>query len=110
MNRRRRIFRRNRRRGSVLVEVAVTVPILFAVFGFIWEFSRAEMIRQTAATAAHEGARQGMITGGTSAMATSAAQDILDAVGIRNATIVLNPTTIVPDDTVRPSDDHRSAG
>lgn len=89
--------RRNFRRGSVLVEVAITVPILFAFFGFLWEFSRAEMIRNSVSTACYEGARQGIIEGGSATSAEDAAQGVLDAVGIRNATITVTPATIIPE-------------
>lgn len=83
-----------RRRGAVLVEFAVTLPILLAFFGFFWEFARAEQIRQTTATAAYEGARQGIVEGGSANDARQAAQAILDAVSIRNATITVTPSTI----------------
>ncbi len=83
-----------RRRGAVLVEFAITLPILLAFFGFFWEFARAEQIRQTTATAAYEGARQGIVAGGSADDAKQTAQAILDAVGIRNATIVVTPSTI----------------
>jgi Flp pilus assembly protein TadG len=96
IHRRRYTSRRHQRRGSVLVEVAATVPILFAFFGFLWEFSRAEMIRQAAATACYEGAREGTVAGGTSAEVMAVSQGILDAAGIRNATIVVTPRVIDP--------------
>ena len=95
-NKRTRV-RRQRRRGSVLVEMAVTTPILFAFFGFLWEFSRAEMIRHTVSTAAYEGAREAIVEGASSAEAEAASQAILDAVGVRNAGIVVTPLTITPE-------------
>ena len=83
-----------RRRGAALVEFAVTCPILFAFFGFFWEFARAEQIRQTTATAAYEGARQAIVEGGSAADAELTAQAILDAVSIQDATIVVTPSTV----------------
>jgi Flp pilus assembly protein TadG len=87
------------RRGAVLVEFAITLPILLAFFGFFWEFARAEQIRQTTATAAYEGARQGIVEGGSASDARSKAQEILDAVGIRSATITVTPSTITDETT-----------
>jgi Flp pilus assembly protein TadG len=87
------------RRGAVLVEFAITLPILLAFFGFFWEFARAEQIRQTTATAAYEGARQGIVKGGSANDATQAAQAILDAVSIRDATVVVTPSTISSETT-----------
>ena len=83
-----------RRRGAVLVEFAVTLPILLAFFGFFWEFARVEQMRQTTATAAYEGARQAIVEGGSAADAEQTAQAILDAVGIQDATIVVTPNAI----------------
>ena len=96
LSRRRCPSRRQHRHGAVMVEVAITIPILFLFFFFFWEFSRAEMLRHTAATAAYEGARKGIIEGGTAAETTAAAQAVLNAVGVRNPTIVVNPATIGP--------------
>lgn len=83
-----------RRRGAVLVEFAICLPILLAFFGFFWEFARAEQIRQTTATAAYEGARQGIVKGASAADAKQAAQAILDAVSIDDATVVVTPSII----------------
>lgn len=94
--RRQRPLRRNRRHGSVLVEMAITMPILFAFFGFLWEFSRAEMIRHTVSTAAYEGAREAIVEGASAAESRATAQRVLDGVGIRGANVVTDPTTFVP--------------
>lgn len=86
--------RRPRRTGAVAVEVAVTAPILFLFFFFFWEFARAEMIRHTAATAAYEGARQGIVKGGSADDAKQTAQAILNAVAIKDADVKVTPKTI----------------
>ncbi len=92
-----RIQRRIRRRGSATVEFAITFPLMLAFFGFFWEFARAEMIRQTTATAAYEGARQAIVEGGSATDARQAAQALLDAVAIRDARITVTPDVITSD-------------
>ena len=86
--------RRVRRRGAAVVEFALCVPVLFMCLAFLWEFSRAEMIRQTVATAAYEGARQAIVEGGSAADAQQMAQSVIDAVGTQNATITITPSTV----------------
>lgn len=53
------------RRGATVVEIAMILPLLFTLFWGFWEWSRVEMIRQAAATAAYEGARRGILPGAT---------------------------------------------
>lgn len=82
------------RRGAVTVEFALTAPVLFLfVFAGI-EFSRANMLIHTASIAATEGARRGIIAGATAESCYQAAQDELVAVGIDQASIVVQPGTI----------------
>ena len=88
---------RNRRRGALTVEFALTVPILFLfVLGAV-ELSRANMIRNSAENAAYEAARRGIIPGASADAARQEAQTVLRAVGIRNATINVSPAVILPD-------------
>ncbi len=86
--------RRNRRRGSAVVEFAITLPILIMFLIFMWEFSRAEMIRQTSATAAYEGARQAIVVGGSTNDVEQTVTSIMQAVGIRDAKVVVTPSVI----------------
>lgn len=85
---------RNRRRGSAVVEFAVTFPVLLLFFVFMWEFSRAEMIRQTAASAAYEGARQAIVTGGSAEDAVQMVDAVMQAVGIADANVEVTPSII----------------
>ena len=84
------------RRGVTAVEFALTFPLLLLfIFGSL-EFSRANMIRNMCENAALEGARAGMIPGATAQDCSDAANDLLDIIGIQNATVTVNPTTIEP--------------
>ena len=75
------------RRGAAVMEVAVTAPVfLFLFFGF-WEYSRCEMIRQTAAIAAFEGARQGTIAGATQSDVRDVANRILGRATLTHVTV-----------------------
>jgi len=83
-----------RRRGSVVVEFAIAFPVLLLFFVFMWEFSRAEMIRQTAASAAYEGARQAIVAGGSADDAKQMVAAIMQAVGISDADVAVTPSVI----------------
>ncbi len=52
------------------------------------------MVQQTAINAAFEAARACVVPGATAATGQTAAQTILNAAGIKNATITMNPSTI----------------
>lgn len=70
--------RSHKRRGATAVEMAVTMPIVFLVFWGFWEWSRVEMIRHAAATAAYESSRRGILPGATIAdMETVANEKLL---------------------------------
>ncbi|APZ96395.1 TadE/TadG family type IV pilus assembly protein [Fuerstiella marisgermanici] len=87
-------------RGTLSVEIAAVTPILIIlVYGSI-ELHRINMIRSSVDNAAYEGARAVTVPGATSNQATAAAQQILDAVGIRNATITVTPETILPETAI----------
>jgi len=66
-----------RRHGAVVVEFAVTAPILFMlIFGAV-EFARMTMLRHTAATAAYEGARRGVGRGRTNSDVVNRVEEFL---------------------------------
>ena len=84
------------RKGVTAVEFALTFPLLLLiVFGSL-EFSRANMIRNMCENAALEGARAGMIPGATAQDCRDAANRLLDIIGIQNATVTIEPSTIIP--------------
>jgi hypothetical protein len=90
----RRFNRCSDRRGAVIVEFAITAPILLLlVFGAV-EFSRANMLVNTASLAATEGARTGIVPGATAAEVRIAVQRELDVLGIKESTITLDPPVL----------------
>ncbi len=82
------------RRGATVVEFAITAPILFLLLFGCWEVSRANMLRNLARSAAYEGARKGIVPGATVDEVRTAAQSVLNAVGVRGATINISPKKI----------------
>ncbi len=87
---------RKPRRGAVTVEFAVAFPILL-LFTFAGiEFSRVNMIRNTAINAAYEGARKGIVPGATSSECEQAAIQLLNFVDISGGSAVVSPSNIQP--------------
>lgn len=77
-----------------MVEFAIVAPIFFILMLGAFEFSRMNMIRNTASNAAYEAARLAMVPGATSAEATAEANRILGVLGTRNAAVTINPAVI----------------
>ncbi|TWU17715.1 TadE-like protein [Novipirellula galeiformis] len=85
---------RKPRRAAVTVEFAIAFPILL-LFTFAGiEFSRVNMIRNTAINAAYEGARKGIVPGATSSECAQAATQLLNFVDISGGSAVVTPSTI----------------
>ncbi len=80
MKLRRKALNRRARKGTVTVEFALVAPLLFMLFLGSIEITRLNFIRQTASNAAYEAARKAIVPGGTSADATAAATNLLNAV------------------------------
>ena len=93
----RAITRRNqkRRTGVTVVEFAIVAPVFFLVLFASIEFSRLNVIRNTADHAAYEAARTGLVPGATAAEAIAEANRLLNIVGARNATVVVTPSVLV---------------
>ncbi len=89
-----RSARRRHRRGAMLVEFALTAPVLFLVFFAMVEFSRVHLIRNTMQNAAYEGARAGIVPGATVADVKAEVNSLLRAVSVVNATVDVQPTVI----------------
>jgi Flp pilus assembly protein TadG len=82
------------RHGSVTVETAIVLPVLFAVMFAAIDCARLNMLRNSAQNAAYEGARNAITPGSTSTDARTAAQKVLNGVGIKNYTVTVSPSTI----------------
>ena len=80
------------RTGAAAVEFAVSAPILFMFFFGLWEYSRCEMIRQTAAIAAFEAARMGTVSGATSSEMKSTAENVLARAKLNDVHIAVSPS------------------
>ncbi len=90
----RRFSRHADRRGAVTVEFALTAPILLLlVFGAV-EFSRANMLVNTASLAATEGARAGIVPGATATEVRAAVKRELDVLGVKESTVTLDPPVL----------------
>lgn len=85
------------RKGTVTVEMAFVLPILFALLLGAVDFSRANMIRNTVDNAVFEASRTATIPGATEAEIKAKATEILDHLSIKNATITVTPAIINTD-------------
>ncbi len=78
----------------MLVELALTLPVLFFVLFASYELARANLLRHAARAAAYEGARVGIIPGTSSNKVKSAARFVLGTIGVRGAKITVTPNSI----------------
>ncbi len=92
----RKIRQRAKRRhvGAMLVEIAVLLPIIFVMIAAFIELSRAWMLKQTADSAAYEGARAAIVAGAVPQDGRTAAESLLKASGIKRWSISIEPTII----------------
>lgn len=67
--------------GATTVEFALVVPIIFTMFLGAVEMTRLNFIRHSAANAAYEGARAGIVPGGNETECKKRAKDLMSAVG-----------------------------
>lgn len=88
-----------KRRGVTTVEFAIVAPILFLMVFAGFEFSRANLLVNTAHIAAVEGARRGIIPGATASECIQAAQDELDIIGVKVSNVTVSPNPLTRDDT-----------
>lgn len=80
-------MQKQNRKGTVAVEFAVVLPVIFLFFFGLWEWSRVEMIRQVTETAVFEAARTGTLPAATDADAENKAFEILNVYMISGATV-----------------------
>lgn len=93
-----RLIRPNReRRGVTTVEFALTAPILFMLVVAAIEFSRANMLFHSAAAAASEGARRGIIAGSTADDVAAIVRQELSYIGIKESRIAVHPDVVTND-------------
>lgn len=92
---RHRVARQRTRRGATLVEFAIVVPVIFALFLGAIEMTRLNFIRHSASNAAYEGARKAIVPGSSNSDAQAEAMRLMTALGIaNNVTVnVANTTT-----------------
>ncbi|MFG0265011.1 MAG: TadE/TadG family type IV pilus assembly protein [Rhodopirellula sp. JB055] len=91
---RQRTIHPDARQGAVAVEFAIVVPLLFLFFFAGFEFMRVAMVRHTIDNAVYEGARVGIIPGGTNAEIQAEATRILGTIGIDDFTLEVEPANI----------------
>lgn len=82
------------RSGAVLVEFAIVLPIIVVIFSGMIEISRVMMLQHTADTAAYEGARAGMVPGASAEEAKMEAKLLLQAAGLKAASVTVIPDVI----------------
>ena len=82
------------RRGATVVEFALTLPLFLLFLLAAFEFGWLNVVRHTADNAAYEAARQAVVPGATSAEATAKANQLLNIVGARGATVTITPNPL----------------
>ncbi len=85
---------RNRRRGALTVELALTIGLAFFFFFAAFEFCRVSMIRHTVDNAVYEGARAGIIPGATATEVENEARRILRTLNLSNVDVDVTPATL----------------
>ena len=90
-----RKVKRSGRRGAAAVEFALTAPIVIVLMFACVEFSRLNMLRNSAGNAAYEGCRRGVVPGATAAQAKTMCEQVLQASNINSFTVTVSPSNIV---------------
>jgi Flp pilus assembly protein TadG len=83
------------RNGAIVVEFALTAPILFLFLFAGLEFGRYNMISQTVNNAAFEAARHCIVPGATAADGQTAGMNVLTYTGIKGGTVSISPNPIL---------------
>ena len=89
-----KLVQRAQRRGAVVVEFALTSGLLFMIVFAAIEFMRVNTIVNSTENAAYEGARAGIVPGSTASDVEQAGLAMLGAIGVRGATITVEPATL----------------
>ena len=80
--------------GTVAVEMAICLPVLFILLFGCLELARANMLVHATESAAYEGARVGIIPGAQQAAVEEAVGFILTTVGASNFSVEIQPAVI----------------
>jgi Flp pilus assembly protein TadG len=83
------------RKGLATVELAICLPVLVIVVLGSIEATDAIFLKQRLTAAAYEGARSATTQGKTSAMATTAANNIITQFGISGSSVTITPTVTI---------------
>ena len=83
--------KRRNRSGATVVELALTLPVLFFVLFVSYELARANLLRHAARAAAYEGARVGILPGTDVEKIESSVEFVLGTIGVRGAKIKVTP-------------------
>lgn len=86
--------RTDARSGSVTVETAIILPVVFAIMFAAVDCARLNMLRNSVQNAAYEGARSAITPGSTATDAKDAAKKVLNGIGVKSYTITVSPSTI----------------
>ncbi len=92
-----KLYRRSRsriaekRRGTVVVELAIVAPILLVIFLGMVEVSRGIMVQQIITNAAREGAREAIMEGATISDVQTSVTEYLASSTISGATVSVTP-------------------
>lgn len=83
------------RQGTISVETALVIPLIFmAVFAGV-EFVRLNVIRHSIRNATYEAARAAIVPGADAETAIALANEVLALSGIRDATVTISPNPIL---------------
>ena len=88
---RRSRWNRSQRMGAFTVEFAICSGLFFMILLSGFEFARFMYARHSIDQAAYEAARVGIVPGSTPSNVVARATQILNATGVRNATITVTP-------------------
>lgn len=87
--------RRSNRRGAALVEMAMVLPIFFAVVLGIVEFGRAMMVSQMVTNAAREATRLAIIDGSTNTTVETWVEEFLsDSISVDASDVTVTITVV----------------
>lgn len=87
--------RHSNRRGAALVEMAMVLPIFFAVVLGIVEFGRAMMVSQMVTNAAREATRLGIIDGSTNTTVETWVEEFLsDSINVDASDVTVTITVV----------------